>query len=31
VLGHDRWAGTGVAPLPHWRAMLTEAMPVLLR
>jgi dTDP-4-dehydrorhamnose reductase len=30
VLGHDRWAGTGVAPLPQWRAMLTEAMPVLL-
>jgi dTDP-4-dehydrorhamnose reductase len=29
VLGHDRWAGTGVAPLPGWRAMLTEAMPVL--
>ncbi|MEV8509146.1 dTDP-4-dehydrorhamnose reductase [Actinoplanes sp. NPDC051475] len=31
VLGHDRWAGTGVAPLPDWRAMLGEAMPVLLR
>jgi dTDP-4-dehydrorhamnose reductase len=30
VLGHDGWAGTGVAPLPDWRAMLTEAMPVLL-
>ncbi|WP_306204186.1 dTDP-4-dehydrorhamnose reductase [Actinoplanes sp. RD1] len=29
VLGHDRWAGTGVAPLPHWRAMLAAAMPVL--
>ena len=29
VLGHDRWAGTGVAPLPEWRAMLTEAMPTL--
>ena len=29
VLGHDRWAGTGVDPLPGWRAMLTEAMPVL--
>ncbi|WP_305784112.1 dTDP-4-dehydrorhamnose reductase [Symbioplanes lichenis] len=29
VLGHDRWAGTGIAPLPHWRAMLTSAMPVL--
>ena len=22
VLGHDRWAGTGVDPLPHWRTML---------
>jgi dTDP-4-dehydrorhamnose reductase len=31
VLGHDRWAGTGVAPLPDWRAMLAEAMPALLR
>lgn len=31
VLGHDRWAGTGVAPLADWRAMLAEAMPVLLR
>jgi len=31
VLGHDRWSGTGVAPLPDWRAMLTEAMPALLR
>ena len=31
VLGHDRWAGTGVAPLPDWRAMLTEAMPTLTR
>jgi dTDP-4-dehydrorhamnose reductase len=31
VLGHDRWAGTGVAPLPDWRAMLAGAMPVLLR
>lgn len=30
VLGHDRWAGTGVAPLPGWRAMLTEAMPSLI-
>jgi dTDP-4-dehydrorhamnose reductase len=29
VLGHDRWSGTGVAPLPDWRAMLAEAMPVL--
>ncbi|MEV6596540.1 dTDP-4-dehydrorhamnose reductase [Actinoplanes sp. NPDC051346] len=31
VLGHDRWAGTGVAPLPGWRVMLAEAMPALLR
>ena len=30
VLGHDRWAGTGVAPLPDWRTLLTEAMPDLL-
>ncbi|MEV6847357.1 dTDP-4-dehydrorhamnose reductase [Actinoplanes sp. NPDC051411] len=29
VLGHDRWAGTGVPPLPPWREMLTAAMPVL--
>ncbi|WP_199753078.1 dTDP-4-dehydrorhamnose reductase [Actinoplanes sp. ATCC 53533] len=29
VLGHDRWLGTGVAPLPHWRVLLTEAMPAL--
>jgi dTDP-4-dehydrorhamnose reductase len=26
VLGHDRWAGTGVPPLPYWRTMLTTAM-----
>lgn len=31
VLGHDRWSSTGVAVLPDWRAMLTEAMPALLR
>jgi dTDP-4-dehydrorhamnose reductase len=30
VLGHDRWSGTGVAPLPDWRTMLTKAMPALL-
>jgi dTDP-4-dehydrorhamnose reductase len=30
VLGHSRWAETGVAPLPHWRAQLTEAMPLFL-
>jgi dTDP-4-dehydrorhamnose reductase len=29
VLGHDRWAGTGIAPLPDWRPMLTAAMPAL--
>lgn len=29
VLGHDGWAGTGVAPLPYWRTMLTAAMPSL--
>jgi dTDP-4-dehydrorhamnose reductase len=29
VLGHGRWAGTGVSPLPGWRPMLAEAMPVL--
>jgi dTDP-4-dehydrorhamnose reductase len=26
VLSHDRWAATGVPPMPHWRAMLTTAM-----
>jgi dTDP-4-dehydrorhamnose reductase len=26
VLGHECWAGTGVPPLPNWRAMLTSAM-----
>lgn len=31
VLSHDSWAGAGVAPLPHWRAMLTDAMPALRR
>ncbi|SNY66121.1 dTDP-4-dehydrorhamnose reductase [Paractinoplanes atraurantiacus] len=30
VLGHHRWAATGVAPLPDWRPMLQEAMPSLL-
>ncbi|MFC7533555.1 dTDP-4-dehydrorhamnose reductase [Actinoplanes sp. GCM10030250] len=30
VLGHGRWSGTGVEPLPHWRSMLTEALPTLL-
>jgi dTDP-4-dehydrorhamnose reductase len=31
LLGHDGWSGTGVEPLADWRAMLTAAMPVLLR
>ncbi|GIM89127.1 dTDP-4-dehydrorhamnose reductase [Paractinoplanes toevensis] len=31
VLGHDRWAMTGVDPLPDWRPMLAAAMPALLR
>ncbi len=26
VLGHDRWAGTGVPVLPDWRGMLSEAL-----
>jgi dTDP-4-dehydrorhamnose reductase len=30
VLGHERWSGTGVEPLPHWRAMLSTAMPALI-
>jgi dTDP-4-dehydrorhamnose reductase len=30
VLSHAGWSGTGVAPLPHWRPMLAEAMPHLL-
>ncbi len=25
VLGHDRWALTGLSPLPDWRAMLDQA------
>jgi dTDP-4-dehydrorhamnose reductase len=31
VLGHEKWAGTGVSPLPDWHTQLTEAMPALLR
>jgi dTDP-4-dehydrorhamnose reductase len=27
VLGHDRWAAAGLAPMPDWREMLTEARP----
>jgi dTDP-4-dehydrorhamnose reductase len=30
VLGHDRWAGSPVAPLAPWRPMLSAAMPSLL-
>jgi dTDP-4-dehydrorhamnose reductase len=30
VLGHERWSGTGVQPLPNWRAMLSAAMPALI-
>ncbi|MFS8479076.1 MAG: dTDP-4-dehydrorhamnose reductase [Micromonosporaceae bacterium] len=26
VLGHARWAATGVVPLPHWRDMLWAAL-----
>jgi dTDP-4-dehydrorhamnose reductase len=26
VLGHDRWAAAGLAPLPDWRAMLAAAL-----
>ncbi|MFF8293756.1 dTDP-4-dehydrorhamnose reductase [Streptomyces sp. NPDC016309] len=26
VLGHDRWAGTGLGPMRHWREALTEAL-----
>jgi dTDP-4-dehydrorhamnose reductase len=29
VLGHERWAATGMPPLPHWRAMLMTAMSAL--
>jgi dTDP-4-dehydrorhamnose reductase len=30
VLGHERWAGTGVQPLQNWRPMLTSAMACVL-
>ncbi|WP_307710276.1 dTDP-4-dehydrorhamnose reductase [Streptomyces sp. V1I6] len=26
VLGHDRWAASGLGPMRHWRAALTEAL-----
>jgi dTDP-4-dehydrorhamnose reductase len=29
VLGHQRWAGTGVEPLSDWRPMLAAAIPSL--
>jgi dTDP-4-dehydrorhamnose reductase len=29
VLAHERWAEAGVAPQPHWRDQLTEALPTL--
>ncbi|GAB3146183.1 dTDP-4-dehydrorhamnose reductase [Micromonospora sonneratiae] len=28
VLGHGRWSAAGMAPLPHWRVMLAEALPL---
>lgn len=31
VLGHDRWAAAGLAPMRDWRAALTEAMPAVRR
>jgi dTDP-4-dehydrorhamnose reductase len=31
VLGHDSWHSTGVTPLPDWHAMLSTALPTLLR
>ena len=30
VLGHERWAATGIPPLRDWRVMLTSAMPAFL-
>jgi dTDP-4-dehydrorhamnose reductase len=29
VLGHDRWAATGIPALPDWHAMLVSALPNL--
>jgi dTDP-4-dehydrorhamnose reductase len=29
VLGHDRWAGTGIPPIRDWRAALAAAFPSL--
>ncbi|MGB7979919.1 MAG: dTDP-4-dehydrorhamnose reductase [Candidatus Nanopelagicales bacterium] len=31
VLGHDRWAAVGLAPIRDWRAALAEALPLFLR
>ncbi len=30
VLGHGRWAAAGLAPPPHWRDQLAEALPQLV-
>jgi dTDP-4-dehydrorhamnose reductase len=30
VLGHARWAGTGIAPIPDWRLSLRRAFPALV-
>ena len=30
VLGHDRWAQAGLAPLAEWRSVLSEAFPALV-
>ena len=29
VLGHDRWAQVGLAPMRDWRAALAEALPLM--
>jgi dTDP-4-dehydrorhamnose reductase len=31
VLGHERWAATGIPPLPDWHGMLASALPLLTR
>jgi dTDP-4-dehydrorhamnose reductase len=30
VLGHDRWAAAGIAPIGHWRDSLRQAFPAVL-
>jgi dTDP-4-dehydrorhamnose reductase len=30
VLGHGRWAGTGIEPIGDWRRSLRRALPALL-